>query len=141
MSKGVPANAATCSTCPSDRNRSAIPRWSSTSIVRECRPPAREPASSWPARRSTMATSTPAKANSPANISPVGPPPAIATACPVNALRENSQSGARFEAGETAAAAAELDEAQARRRRVPRQALHHHDRVFERLELGEDPAV
>src|SRR5215218_10764881 len=50
-------------------------------MVRECRPPAREPASSWLARRSTMATSTPANANSPANINPVGPPPAITTAC------------------------------------------------------------
>src|SRR5438445_320042 len=83
MSKGVPANAATCATCPSDRNRSAIPRWSSTSIVRECRPRAREPTSSWLARRSTMATSTPASASSPANISPVGPPPANTTASPV----------------------------------------------------------
>src|SRR5438445_10112902 len=36
---------------------------------------------SWPARRSTMATSTPASASSPANISPVGPPPATTTAC------------------------------------------------------------
>src|SRR5918993_5432051 len=52
-------------------------------MVRECRPPAREPARSWLARRSTMATSTPANANSPANISPVGPPPAITTACSV----------------------------------------------------------
>src|SRR4051812_46844303 len=52
-------------------------------MVRECRPPAREPARSWPARRSTMATSTPANANSPASISPVGPPPATTTACPV----------------------------------------------------------
>src|SRR4029077_1093115 len=50
-------------------------------MVRECRPPAREPGSSWLARRSTIATSTPANANSPANISPVGPPPAITTAC------------------------------------------------------------
>src|SRR5829696_8244302 len=50
---------------------------------KECRPPAREPARSWLARRSTMATSTPANANSPANISPVGPPPAITTACSV----------------------------------------------------------
>jgi len=83
MSNGVPANAATCIACPSDRNRSAIPRWSRTSMVRACRPPAREPASSWSARRSTMATSTPANANSPANISPVGPPPAITTACSV----------------------------------------------------------
>jgi hypothetical protein len=49
-------------------------------MVRECRPPAREPVSSWLGRRSTMATSTPANANSPANISPVGPPPAITTA-------------------------------------------------------------
>src|SRR5882757_6821535 len=52
-------------------------------MVRECRPPAREPARSWLGRRSTMATSTPANANSPANISPVGPAPAITTACSV----------------------------------------------------------
>ena len=50
-------------------------------MVRECRPPAREPSSSWFARRSTIATSIPASANSPANIIPVGPPPAITTAC------------------------------------------------------------
>src|SRR6266513_2518308 len=50
-------------------------------MVRECRPPAREPGRSWLARRSTMATSTPANANSPATISPVGPPPATTTAC------------------------------------------------------------
>src|ERR671912_2025790 len=49
-------------------------------MVRECRPPAREPGRSWLARRSTMATSTPANANSAASISPVGPPPAITTA-------------------------------------------------------------
>src|SRR5882724_9251692 len=52
-------------------------------MVRECRPPAREPVSSWLGRRSTMAISTPANANSPANISPVGPAPAITTACSV----------------------------------------------------------
>src|SRR5712691_9534519 len=52
-------------------------------MVRECRPPAREPVRSWLARRSTKATSTPATANSPANSSPVGPPPAITTACSV----------------------------------------------------------
>ena len=52
-------------------------------MVRECRPPAREPGRSWLARRSTMATSTPANASSPASISPVGPPPAITTACSV----------------------------------------------------------
>src|ERR671919_633290 len=52
-------------------------------MVRACRPPAREPTSSWPTRRSTMATSTPANANSPASISPVGPPPAITTGCSV----------------------------------------------------------
>jgi hypothetical protein len=46
-----------------------------------CKPPAREPIRSWLARRSTIATSTPANASSPANISPVGPPPAITTAC------------------------------------------------------------
>src|ERR1700693_2613749 len=50
-------------------------------MVRECRPPAREPTRSGLVRRSTMATSTPANANSPANISPVGPPPATTTAC------------------------------------------------------------
>src|SRR3954454_13889375 len=50
-------------------------------MVRECRPPAREPGRAWLARRSTMATSTRANASSPANISPVGPPPAITTAC------------------------------------------------------------
>src|SRR5258706_8719870 len=49
-------------------------------MVRECRPPAREPGRAWLARRSTIATSTPANASSPANISPVGPPPAITTA-------------------------------------------------------------
>src|SRR5262245_16274606 len=49
-------------------------------MVRECRPPAREPARSWFGRLSTMATSTFANASSPANIRPVGPPPAITTA-------------------------------------------------------------
>src|SRR4029453_7409418 len=52
-------------------------------MVRDCRPPEREPGRSWLGRRSTMATSTPANANSPANISPVGPPPAITTPCSV----------------------------------------------------------
>src|SRR5688572_7882873 len=52
-------------------------------MVREWRPPARMPATSWLARRSTMATSTSANASSPASISPVGPPPAITTACSV----------------------------------------------------------
>src|SRR5512133_298180 len=52
-------------------------------MVRECRPPASEPGRSWLARRSTIATSTPANASSPASISPVGPPPAITTACSV----------------------------------------------------------
>ena len=49
-------------------------------------PPARDPSSSWVARRSTMTTSIPANASSPANISPVGPPPAITTACSVIAV-------------------------------------------------------
>src|SRR6185369_2601438 len=48
-------------------------------MVRECNPPARDPASSWLLRRSTMATSTPASASSAASMSPVGPPPAITT--------------------------------------------------------------
>ena len=39
-----PANPATWADLPSERNRSAMPRWSRTSMVRECRPPAREPA-------------------------------------------------------------------------------------------------
>src|SRR5215467_12514937 len=63
-------------------------------MVRECRPPARDPTRSWLARRSTMATSTHAKANSPANISPVGPPPTITTACSVIAtLRSSPRQG------------------------------------------------
>src|SRR5262245_47921998 len=33
-----------------------------------------------------MATSTPASANSPASINPVGPPPAITTACSVTRI-------------------------------------------------------
>src|SRR5439155_21589859 len=41
------------------------------------------PATFWVARGSTMATSTRASASSPASISPVGPPPAITTACSV----------------------------------------------------------
>ena len=57
-------------------------------MVRECRPPEREPSSSWLARRSTIATSIPASANSPASIIPVGPPPAITTAC--SAIRHPS---------------------------------------------------
>src|SRR5687768_6638104 len=81
MSNGIPANPWTCIACPSARNRSATPRCSSTSIVRAYRPPARELSTSWLARRSTMATSTLANASSPASISPVGPPPAITTAC------------------------------------------------------------
>src|SRR4051794_30504401 len=66
-------------------------------MVRECRPPAREPGMSWLVRRSTMATSTPANANSPANISPVGPPPAITTACSViaAALLRRERAGIR----------------------------------------------
>src|SRR2546430_3718458 len=60
-----------------------MPRWSRISMVRECRPPAREPGRAWLARRSTTATSTPANASSPANISPVGPAPAMTTACSV----------------------------------------------------------
>src|SRR3989442_1485298 len=63
-------------------------------MVRECRPPAREPGRSWLARRSTMATSTPANANSPANISPVGPPPATTTAC--SAIRHPIPVGSGF---------------------------------------------
>ena len=59
--------------------------------MRACRPPAREPTRSWLARRSTMATSTPASASSPASISPVGPPPAITTACSVIATARSGR--------------------------------------------------
>src|SRR3954464_2583358 len=55
-------------------------------MVRDRSPRAREPSRSWPARRSTMATSTPANASSPASISPVGPAPAMTTACSVTEL-------------------------------------------------------
>ena len=84
VQSGSPAKPATCSRLPlrrgTDRRFRAdrAPRWCVT-----CRPRAREPARSWLARRSTMATSTPASASSPASISPVGPAPAITTACPV----------------------------------------------------------
>ena len=46
MSRGTDANPATWATSPCERNRSTIPRWSRTSRVRECRPPAREPSRS-----------------------------------------------------------------------------------------------
>src|SRR5262245_52191500 len=62
-------------------------------MVRACKPPAREPASAWLGRRSTMATSIPASASSPASISPVGPPPAITTACSVIAARASGDPG------------------------------------------------
>ena len=45
MSNGVRATIAAWATWPSARKRSATPRWSSTSIVREWNPPAREPTS------------------------------------------------------------------------------------------------
>jgi hypothetical protein len=47
------------------------------------RPPERWPTRSWLVRRSTMAMLTPANANSPANIMPVAPRPAITRACSV----------------------------------------------------------
>src|SRR4029453_8857937 len=42
-----------------------------------------------------MATSTPANANSPASISPVGPPPTMTTACLVIATLQSSSSSRR----------------------------------------------
>src|SRR3954454_14032064 len=81
MSRGIIAKAATCMGVPSDRKRSATPRWSSSSMVRACRPPAREPSTSCVMRRSTTATSTPASLSSAASIRPVGPPPATTTEC------------------------------------------------------------
>src|SRR5260370_39667523 len=50
-------------------------------MVRECRPRERELSSSKLARSSTMTTSVPANVSSAASIIPVGPPPAITTAC------------------------------------------------------------
>jgi hypothetical protein len=64
-------------------------------MVRACRPPAREPSNSLFVRRSTMATSTPANVNSPANIVPVGPPPAITTACSIIATPRPSSRQSR----------------------------------------------
>ena len=57
---------------PAEMNRSATPRWSEDfDGARACRPPAREPARSWLARRSTMATSRRPPAPAPAaSISP-----------------------------------------------------------------------
>src|SRR5229473_6768994 len=83
MSIGTPANACTCIAFPSARKRSTTPRWSSTSMVRECRPLDRELSSLTLGRRSTMRTSVPASVSSAASIIPVGPPPAITTACSV----------------------------------------------------------
>src|SRR4051794_25083844 len=83
MSNDASAKLVTCIACPSERNRSAMPRWSNTSIVRACSPPARELSRSRLARRSTITTSTFANVNSAASIIPVGPPPAITTACSV----------------------------------------------------------
>src|SRR6202171_3550934 len=81
MSIGTPANACTCIAFPSARKRSTTPRWSSISMVRECRPLERELSSLKLGRRSTMRTSVPASVSSAASIIPVGPPPAITTAC------------------------------------------------------------
>src|SRR5258708_33252680 len=81
MSIRTPANACTCIAFPSARKRSTTPRWSSTSMVREWRPLERELSSLKLARRSTMRTSVPASVSSAASIIPVGPPPAITTAC------------------------------------------------------------
>src|SRR6266849_3771617 len=78
---GTPANACTCTAFPSARKRSTTPRWSSTSMVRECRPLERELSSLKLARRSTIRTSVLASVSSAASIIPVGPPPAITTAC------------------------------------------------------------
>src|SRR5438477_2621493 len=50
-------------------------------MVRECRPRERELSSLKLRRRSTMRTSVPASVSSAASIIPVGPPPAITTAC------------------------------------------------------------
>src|SRR2546423_15720703 len=50
-------------------------------MVRECRPRERELSSLKLGRRSTMRTSVPASVSSAASIIPVGPPPAITTAC------------------------------------------------------------
>src|SRR5215468_96909 len=44
-----------------------------------------------------MATSMPAKANSPANISPVGPAPAISTACLVIATLRSAATAGRHQ--------------------------------------------
>src|SRR6185295_12534566 len=103
-------------------------------MVRECRPLAREPARSWLARRSTMTTSTPANANSPANISPVGPPPAITTACSVIAtLRPHAFRDSHFrrlwQAGDAAAPPGPYRKPPVRYiLRVPRSGSHGRDR-------------
>ena len=74
-------NVAACSSVPSARKRSAIPRWSSSSIERAWIPPPREPARSGDSRRSRTTASTPASRSSPASIIPVGPLPTITTSC------------------------------------------------------------
>ena len=79
MSTDVFAKDADAKVCPAARKRSAMPRWSRISMVREWKPRARMPTSSEVERLSTTCTSTPASASSPASISPVGPAPATIT--------------------------------------------------------------
>ncbi|CAK7283501.1 exported hypothetical protein [Streptomyces misionensis JCM 4497] len=63
---------------PSARNRSSRPRWSSTSMLRTCRPSARTiPVGS--VSFSSTTVRTPCSRSSAASISPVGPPPAMIT--------------------------------------------------------------
>src|SRR4051794_12673950 len=68
-------------------------------MVRACRPRAREPGNSGPGRRSTTTASTPARASSPASISPVGPAPAITTGCSVTIIPATTQSRDTFVTG------------------------------------------
>ena len=68
MSSVVVPKRAVCAICPAARNRSAMPRWSKISIVREWNPPAREPTSFDVDRRSMIDTSIqPGRARRPAS--------------------------------------------------------------------------
>src|SRR5438105_2777191 len=76
-------------------------------MVRECRPRERELSILKLERRSTMRTPVPASVSSAASIIPVGPPPAITTACSdihhssfPNVCQETLASAARWTCGD-----------------------------------------
>ena len=95
MSSGIPAKPGPASLVP---RRGSAPRCRADREPRSCasadRGSASRRAPGWRVAR-RCATSTPANASSPASISPVGPPPAITTACSVTATPSHGRLGQR----------------------------------------------